>query len=178
MKAPTNTKVLLLIGGYCVALGAFLFTSVKIIGSFMTTSTAGKNLIKQFEGLRLNAYYDSAGVLTIGYGHTGSDVKAGMTITQAKADELFNADIRKFELGVSSYLIGVKTTQAQFDALVSLAYNIGLGNFSKSTLLKKVKANPNDPSITTEFQKWVYAGGQRLTGLVTRRNKEANYYFS
>ena len=66
----------------------------------------------------------------------------------------------------------------QFDALVSFAYNVGVGNFAKSTLLKKVNANPNDPTIRSEFEKWNKANGRVLKGLVTRRKEEADLYFT
>ena len=77
-------------------------------------------------------------------------------------------------------LSGLPTTiinQNQYDALVSFAYNLGVGALLKSTLFKKLKVNPNDPSIRTEFMRWVNAGGKRLTGLVRRREAEANLYF-
>lgn len=141
-----------------------------------------KQLIKEFEGCRLTAYRCPSGVLTIGYGHTGSDVTAGLTITQAEADVLFDRDIRKFAGQVEPLVGGVKLAQCQYDALVSLAYNIGIGNFRKSTLLAKVRTNPDDPAIRTEFMRHVNArvNGvlKPLAGLVRRREAEANHYFS
>ena len=93
-------------------------------------------MIMQWEGCVLKAYKCPAGVLTIGYGHTGSDVKEGMTITAAQAVALFNQDIDKFSTTVEKQLGSAlgKLTQNQFDALVSLSYNIGPGNFAKSSV--------------------------------------------
>lgn len=136
----------------------------------------------QWEGCRLKAYRCPAGVLTIGYGHTGPDVKPGMEITAPQAVALFNADVDKFARSVEASLAGVTLKQKQFDAVVSLAYNIGLGGLKKSTLYRKVKANPDDPTIRAEFMKHVNArvNGvlKPLPGLVKRRRAEANHYFS
>lgn len=136
----------------------------------------------QWEGCRLKAYRCPAGVLTIGYGHTGPDVKPGMEITAPQAVALFNADVDKFARSVEASLAGVVLKQKQFDAVVSLAYNIGLGGLKKSTLYKKVKANPDDPTIRAEFMKHVNArvNGvlKPLPGLVKRRRAEADHYFS
>lgn len=136
----------------------------------------------QWEGCRLKAYRCPAGVLTIGYGHTGPDVKSGMEITAPQAVALFNADVDKFARSVETALAGVQLKQKQFDAVVSLAYNIGLGALKKSTLYRKVKANPDDPTIRAEFMKHVNArvNGvlKPLPGLVKRRTAEADHYFS
>ena len=136
----------------------------------------------QWEGCRLKAYRCPAGVLTIGYGHTGRDVKPGMEITAPQAVALFNADVDKFARSVEASLAGVTLKQMQFDAVVSLAYNIGLGGLKKSTLYRKVKANPDDPTIRAEFMKHVNArvNGvlKPLPGLVKRRRAEADHYFS
>lgn len=136
----------------------------------------------QWEGCRLKAYRCPAGVLTIGYGHTGPDVKPGMEITAPQAVALFNADVNKFARSVEASLAGVTLKQKQFDAVVSLAYNIGLGGLKKSTLYRKVKANPDDTTIRAEFMKHVNArvNGvlKPLPGLVKRRRAEADHYFS
>src|SRR5690606_21471801 len=146
-----------------------------------TLDTFGYKLIQQFEGLKLKAYQDSVGIWTIGYGNTtyldGSKVKKGDEITREQADLMFKQTANKFALDVAK-LINVCLTQNQFNALVSLAYNIGIGAFKGSTLLKKVNANPNDESIRDEFKRWVRAGGQVLNGLKRRRNEEADLYFS
>lgn len=143
----------------------------------MKTSEKINSMIKAWEGCRLKAYRCPAGVWTIGYGHT-EGVKAGMTITQQQADAMFEEEIEKFEKQVRPLVADVKLTQNQYDALVSLAYNIGVGGLKKSTLLKKVKANPNDPSIRTSFMQWIRGGGKILPGLQKRREMEANHYFS
>lgn len=136
----------------------------------------------QWEGCRLEAYRCPAGVLTIGYGHTGPDVREGMTITASQAVALFNADIDKFARSVEAALDGVVLKQKQFDAVVSLAYNIGLGGLKKSTLCRKLKADPDDPTIRAEFMKHVNARVdgvlKPLPGLVKRRRAEADHYFS
>ena len=93
--------------------------------------------LKQWEGLRLTAYKDSGGVLTIGYGHTGPDVKAGMTITEAQAEMLLMRDLSRFEQSVERS-VKVPLTDNQFGALVSFAYNVGTEAFERSTLLKKL----------------------------------------
>ena len=128
------------------------------------------NKIKEFEGVRLKAYRDSAGVLTIGFGHVRG-VKAGMKITQKQADSLLRGDL----LNVENYVngLGMKFTQGQFDALVSLIFNIGQGNFATSTLWAKIQAKASTESIQNEFRRWVYAGGKKLAGLVKRREWEA-----
>lgn len=133
------------------------------------TSQAGVNLIKSFEGCKLTAYQDSAGVWTIGYGHT-SGVKKGMTITEAQAEAYLKGDLVTAENAVNGK-VTYSIKQNQFDALVSFTYNVGSGNFGSSTLLKKL----NQGDITgaaNEFEKWNKAGGQVLEGLVRRRAAE------
>lgn len=143
----------------------------------MRTGKAGIDLIKSFEGLELVGYLCPANIPTVGYGHTGPDVKVGKSITPEKAHELLAADLAKFERGVKG-VVKVGLSQNQFDALVSFAYNCGLGNLFKSTLLKKVNVNPADPAIKAEFLKWTRGGGEVLPGLVRRRKSEAALYFS
>lgn len=146
-------------------------------GQNMNISDNGLNAIKKYEGCRLTAYQDVKGVWTIGYGHTG-DVYYGETITQSEADALFRNDIQKFVKGVNSLLGSTRVNQNQFDALVSFAYNCGLTALKNSTLLRKVKADPNDPTIETEFKKWVYSGGKYIQGLANRRASESKLYFA
>lgn len=136
----------------------------------------GLNLIKEFEGLRLVAYKCPAGVWTIGYGHT-YNVKEGDVITEAKATKFLLDDISNAVDIVSGSTMDVELTQNQFDALVSFTYNVGVKNFSDSTLLRKVKLNPNDPTIANEFKKWIYTGKEVLSGLVRRRKAESELYF-
>ena len=140
----------------------------------MKMSKKGIELIKKYEGLRLTAYKCPAGVWTIGYGHT-KGVKEGQKITNSQAEELLKEDLRVFENGVNKW--NLQINQYQFDALVSFAFNLGLANLGKSTLLKKVQANPQDKTIKDEFLKWVNAGGRKIEGLVRRRNEEAEMYF-
>lgn len=174
-----NYKAITIAGGILTGIGlcmALFWTNyTKFI---MGISQKGLDLIKQHEGCRLTAYLCPAKVLTIGYGHTGSDVKAGMTITQAQAEQLLKDDVKRFEIGVSALTAGITLTQNQYDALVSFAFNVGLSAFTTSTLLKKLRVNPKDPSIADEFAKWRNGGGQILPGLVARRQQEANLYFA
>ena len=151
----------------------------------MKISQKIREMIMRWEGCRLTAYRCPAGVLTIGYGHTGPDVTEGLTITAAQAVTLFNADVDRFAATMERILgdTAEKLKPQQFDALVSLAYNIGPGNFKKSTLLELVKNNPADPVIASEFLRHSKARNQNgkfvtLPGLVRRRTEEANHYFS
>lgn len=128
--------------------------------------------IKQFEGLRLEAYRDAVGIWTIGYGHT-TGVTRGMVITKETAEEYLVQVIERME-AVLEDIPGVKDLSPnRFDAILSLSYNIGLGNFKKSTLLKKLQKNPDDPTIYKEFLRWDKAKGKRLEGLTRRRTWEA-----
>lgn len=141
----------------------------------MKASDKIKEFIRCCEGLRLAAYRCPAGVWTIGYGHTGADVRAGQRITTMQARALFESDIADFEADLTAELAqaGVTLTQNRYDALLSFAYNVGLSKLTDSTLWRKMKANPDDPSIATEFGRWIYGGGRKLPGLVKRRAKEA-----
>ena len=141
----------------------------------MKTSPKGIALIKEFEGLRLKAYKCPRGVWTIGYGHTAG-VKSGMVISEAQAEEYLKADLIAFERYLNG--LGLALNQNQFDALISFIYNVGTGNFSNSTLLRKVIVNPQDNSIMDEFLRWVYSKGRVLPGLQRRRLAEMKLYFS
>jgi lysozyme len=134
-----------------------------------------------FEGFSAKPYLCSAKVPTIGYGNTyylnGKKVTLlDKPITELEAFEMFKAIADKFADKVSK-LVTAPVDQAQLNALVSLTYNIGPANFQKSTLLRKVNFNHNDPSIRAEFLKWNKAGGQVLKGLTIRRKAEADIYF-
>ena len=146
----------------------------------MKLNKAGADLIKQFEGCKLKSYQCSALRWTIGYGNTffedGTPVVAGNAITQQKAEQLFELISNEFSAKVAK-LVNSNVTDNQFASLVSFAYNCGVVNLQKSTLLKKVNANHNDPSIRAEFMKWNKAGGKVLAGLTRRREAEANLYF-
>jgi lysozyme len=135
----------------------------------MTLSDAGLALIKQFEGLSLKAYLCPARVWTIGYGTTRG-VKPGQVISEEEAEAMLRADVARFAQGVAERL-QVPVTQGQFDALVSLAYNIGLSAFGKSTLLRLL--NDSKYSLAAEqFPRWNKAGGKVLSGLTKRRAAE------
>lgn len=140
-----------------------------------SVSPAGVELIKSHEGLSLKAYPDpgSGGEpWTIGYGHTGG-VKRGDVITQSQADAFLRDDLRRFERAVSR--LAPNTTQNQFDALVSFAFNLGEGNLEKSTLLKKHNAG-DYAGAAKEFIRWNRAAGKVLNGLTRRRTEEAALY--
>lgn len=156
----------------------------------MTVDQSGIDLIHSFEGLSLTPYICPAGVPTIGWGNTyypnGKKVTMkDKAITREQADEIFAFVLSLFEKDVNS-LIKTKLTQNQFSALVSFAYNVGTDidaddipeGLGDSTLLKKVNANPNDPTIRTEFAKWNKSNGKPLAGLIRRRKMEADLYFS
>jgi lysozyme len=146
----------------------------------MTISATGLDFLKKREGLELQAY-NKDGVWTIGFGNTyyenSQPVKKGDVITLERANSLFNRIASEFAQRVSNALT-VIVNQNQFDALVSLAYNIGMQAFLKSGLFKKININPNDSTIRNEFLKWVYSQGKQLKGLITRRGLEADLYFS
>lgn len=137
-------------------------------------------IIRSFEGCKLKAYKDSAKVWTIGYGTTyypdGASVKEHDSITIDRADFLLRWQVLTKSGEVDKIVKGVN--QNQFDALVSFAYNVGSGALKKSTLLKKLLVNPNDPTIENEFIKWNKAGGKVLLGLTKRRQAEADLYFT
>jgi lysozyme len=147
----------------------------------MKVSQVGIKLIQTFESCRLQAYQDSKAIWTIGWGNTqyenGIRVKKGDVLTQQRADELFATILLSFEYGVTKR-VGASVTQAMFDALISFSYNLGLGNLDKSTLLKKVNANPLDATIRLEFMKWVNKGSSFEKGLTRRRKAEADLYFT
>jgi len=138
-------------------------------------SIKGLTLIKQSEGLRLNAYRCPVGIWTIGYGHTGN-VKEGDSIDSIKAEYLLVTDLRVAEDVVNRECPHIN--QNQFDALVSFVFNCGEKNFLRSTLLKCVKANPQNVNIRYEFSRWNRGGGEILRGLIRRRKEEADLYFS
>jgi lysozyme len=136
----------------------------------MRTNNEGLELIMQFEGCKLDAYYDSVAIPTIGYGHTGPDVWIGLTIDLQRARNLLYNDVVEFESQVS--LLLTKTiNDNQFSALVSFAYNLGANTLKHSTLLKYVNENLFKEAAE-EFEKWVKAGGQELPGLIKRRKAE------
>lgn len=142
--------------------------------AYAKISDKGLELIKRFEGLRTAAYRDPVGIWTIGWGHTGPDVFEGLVITQAEAEALLRADVQRFERGVEN-LLATDATQAQFDSMVSLAFNIGINAFRNSTLLQKFNEGDHR-GVVGEFGRWVFADGKPLEGLVRRRAAEAVRY--
>lgn len=138
----------------------------------------GLELIKQWEGLRLEAYRDRACIWTIGYGHTSYAgkplVRKGMCITQEQAEKILYEDLKPFENAVEQS-VTVSLTDAQFAALVSFCYNVGTAAFCKSTLLKKLNQGDYE-AVPVELQKWNKVGGKPLEGLVNRRAAEAGLW--
>lgn len=139
----------------------------------MTTSKAGLELIRSFEGLVLKAYRCPAGVPTIGYGHT-KGVSIGQTITEAQANDYLVEDIVPIERELNK--LGINFRQEQYDALVSWIFNLGLKNFWNSTMLLRIKMDSSDVEITDQMVKWVNAAGKPLVGLKKRRIAEANMF--
>lgn len=140
----------------------------------MELSQRGLELIQQFEGLRLRAYLDSAGVPTIGYGSTRG-VQMGDEITETDALALLAADCDRFEDAVRE-LVNVRLNQNEFDALVSFSFNVGAAALRDSTLLRKLNAGEDREEVADEFLRWVYAGGKKLRGLERRRKAERDLF--
>ena len=139
----------------------------------MRVSHKGIELIKKFEGCKLEAYLDSVGVPSIGYGHT-KDVKIGMKITQEEAEKFLRSDIAPIEKALNG--LNINLSQGEFDALVSWCFNLGLGNFKSSTMYRFIVAKKSDLEITDQMVKWHNAGGKPLLGLKRRRCEEANLF--
>lgn len=139
----------------------------------MTISKRGLDLIKEYESLRLTAYVCPAGKLTIGYGHTSGVTKA-MKITQQQAEEFLLQDVAPIEKKLNN--LGINFTQNQFDALCSWCFNLGLGDFTHSTMLIRIQTNASDLEITDQLVKWVNSCGKPLLGLKRRRVSEANMF--
>jgi len=139
----------------------------------MKISQKGLDLIKSFEGLRLEPYYCSSQVLTIGYGSTGPHVKEGMKITKEEAENLLRKDVSRFEAGVDK-LINIDLTQEQFDALVSFAFNCGVGALEESTLRRRLNGGEDPNTVAQEeLKRWTNGG---LAGLVGRRKAETDLF--
>ena len=153
----------------------------------MQVSQKCVDLVKRFEGLVTRAYKCPAGVLSVGYGHTGHDVVPFMIITEEEAEKLLHRDLAKFASNITYSLEQdkIKVNQNQFDALCSFAFNLGYSALVFSTLWKKLKAGDFD-GASDEFLKWVYitknVNGEkvklRLKGLETRRNAERDLFLS
>ena len=143
-------------------------------------SDAGLNFIKRFEGLSLEPYQCSAGVWTIGYGHTGhlldgTPVEDASSITEEEAEALLEQDTQTAVSAVNA--LSLDLNQEQFDAVVSFVYNIGAGAFADSRLYKAILDNDTS-NIEPQFMRWVNAGGKRVRGLVNRRAAEAKLFLT
>ena len=140
-----------------------------------TVSARGIELIKQHEGLMLDAYPDpgtGGDPWTIGYGHTGPDVIQGVEITEEEAEMLLKEDLEYFEKQVCN-LINIPLTQEEFDAIVSFTYNVGAGNLKSSTFRRRINAGENKTTcFKEEFPKWIKGGNGPMPGLVKRRQSE------
>jgi lysozyme len=136
-------------------------------------SHEGLRLTELFEGDVLTAYQDQRGVWTIGYGHTAG-VHSGQTITQEQAEALLVSDIQAAVDCVNNAVM-VKLTQAQFDALVDFVFNVGEGNFRRSTLLREINAG-HFPEAVAQFRLWDHCGGVVNAGLLRRRQAEAEKF--
>ncbi len=143
----------------------------------MKISKKGIDLIKQFEGCELRSYLCPAGVWTIGYGSTHG-VTRGMVITPCEAEQLLIDDLSAPSSVVNGVRNKVELTQGQFDALVSFVYNLGSGAFRDSTLRRKLIARASKEEVAQEFDRWVFAKGRRLDGLVIRRAAEKELFLS
>lgn len=144
----------------------------------MNFNNAGLALIKSFEGVRLRAYQDMRGIWTIGYGHTGPDVHAGQVINEREAEQYLKGDLLRFEHGVEQAVAGVPTTDNEFTAMVCLAFNIGMGNF-KTTSVLKYHLMGKKKLAAAAFMLWVNVGKiKKVRGLIRRRDAEAKLYVS
>ena len=146
----------------------------------MKTSDNGIDFIKSFETLQLKAYkaVPTEQYYTVGYGHYGPAVTPDMQVTESEAERLLAEDLAETERAVSRSTAGWGLKQCQFDALVSLAFNVGVNAFRNSTLLKLVKQGADEATIRAEFGKWCHSGGRVLKGLQRRRQAEADLFFS
>lgn len=147
--------------------------SIPELGEEVRTSSAGLDLLKKHEGLKLKPYRDTGGVPTVGYGHTGEAVNRG-EISKEEAEQLLREDLAKAEAAVRRNVLA-ELTQNQFDALASFVYNVGVGAFEGSTLLRKLNSGEVE-AVPREMQRWVYDNGKKISGLVKRRKQEAELF--
>ncbi len=149
---------------------AFFLCVSEVEGiSRVKASNTAIELIKKHESFCANVYRCPAGKLTIGYGHTGEGVKLGK-VSEAKATELLKSDVSSAENAINKF-VKTELNQNQFDALVSFVFNVGNGNFKKSTLLEQINER-HFVTAAEQFNKWVFAGKEKLPGLVKRRQEE------
>lgn len=142
----------------------------------MKINDAGIKLIQSFEDCKLESYLDIKGIATIGWGHTGPEVQLGQTITQDQADAQFQTDLEKFNQGVTNYVTS-NVNPNQFSAMVSFAFNLGLGSLHGSHLLIYVNNSQWDLA-SQEFPKWDHSGGVVVPGLLRRREAEQTLFNS
>ena len=142
------------------------------------------HLIRRFEGFRARAYRDAAGVWTIGYGHTSMagppQVSPGMRITRAEAERILRQDVERFAHQVARVLgpdVMARLNDNQFGALVSFAFNVGIGNLKRSAVLRAVREGRFD-DVPRLLMRWTKAGGRRLRGLVRRRRAEGRLWMT
>tara|TARA_A100001515_G_scaffold37210_1_gene29281 strand:- start:5 stop:451 length:447 start_codon:yes stop_codon:yes gene_type:complete len=139
----------------------------------LNTSAEGISLIKKFEGCELTAYQCSAGVWTIGYGHT-KGIEEGMEISQEEAEQMLVDELHEYENYINKY-VTAPLSQNQFDAMVSWVYNLGPANLKASTLLKVLNAEDYE-GVPAQIKRWNKAGGEILDGLIRRREAEARLF--
>jgi lysozyme len=142
----------------------------------MEYSDAGLAKTKEFEGLRLEAYRDVGGVWTIGYGHTGKDVKPKMKITEAEAEDLLRKDLQ-WAVDCVNKAVTQTISQNQFDAMVDFTFNVGCGAFTGSTLLRKLKAG-DTTGAADEFLRWKFVKGVEVAGLLRRRQADRELFLT
>lgn len=142
----------------------------------MKASNAAIDLIKRYEGCELEAYLDSHGKWAVGYGQTGKHITPGLRILQSEADQWLKNHVAQLQDDITE-LVSVPLTQQQFDALVSLVYNIGIGAFARSTLLKKLNQQHYDEAAS-QLLRWDHSQGVQLPGLANRRAAEYRLFNS
>lgn len=140
----------------------------------LSLSVSGLSYIQQHEGLVLGVYLDPVGIPTVCYGHMDQRLKVGTRFTKAQCSQFLYEDTKTAQQAVKD-LVTSPLTQNQYDALVSLVFNIGRPAFSRSALLRKLNSGDYE-GAAQEFPKWVYAKGKKLPGLVTRRNSEMELF--
>jgi lysozyme len=142
----------------------------------MNISENGIALVKDSELCRLDSYQDPVGVWTVGYGHTGPEVKEGLHITQDAAEALLLSDLETVEKCIANS-VSVGLTQGQYDALCSFVFNLGCSALRNSTLLRLLNAG-DDIGAAEQFKRWDHAGGKVLAGLTKRREAEAEMFMN
>lgn len=143
----------------------------------MKLNQAGIDIIKHYEGCKLESYPDLTGRWTIGWGTTGPDIVYGLTWTQEDCDKILRADLDHLEIRLSKIITNSAVNDNQFSACCSFAYNLGVGRFMNSTLLKLINHNAL-PEASQEFPKWDRGGGEVVQGLLNRRLAEQKLFNS